>query len=201
MAVAPSVSGVCTKPGATALTRMPRGPSSRAATWVSIDNPAFAAQYALIPIAGWRAFSEVSDTTDPPSPRWWPACLSTRNPPVRHTSTTERNCSASRSVIIPKPLKPAQFTTTSRRPSRAATPSNRAATLASSVTSTAAEACPSSAARCAARSVLRSAIVTRAPSAASSCAVAQPIPEAPPTTTATRAVTPLGLLMGIILPQ
>ncbi len=41
---AAAVSGVCTKPGATALTRMPRGPISRAATWVSIDRPAFAAQ-------------------------------------------------------------------------------------------------------------------------------------------------------------
>ena len=42
--VAGSVSGVWTNPGATALTRMPRGASSSAATWVSIDSPALAEQ-------------------------------------------------------------------------------------------------------------------------------------------------------------
>ena len=141
-----------------------------------------------MPIAGWRALSEVSDTSAAPAEKCRPACLITRKPPVRHTSTTERNWSASSSVIRPKPLKPAQLTTTCRPPSRATTPSNRAATLSSSVTSTAAQACgsPSSAARAAAPSLLRSAIVTRAPSPARTFAVAQPIPEAPPMTTATR---------------
>jgi len=55
---------VWTKPGATALTRMPRGASSRAATWVGIESPALAEQYALMPAAGWRPLSEPIDTSD-----------------------------------------------------------------------------------------------------------------------------------------
>ena len=53
------------------------------------------------------------------------------------------------------------------------------------MTSTCAAVCgaPSSAARLCAPSALRSAIVTRHPSAASACAVAQPMPDAPPMTT------------------
>ena len=68
MSIAGAVSGVTTRPGEIALTRMPRGPSSSAATSVSIARPAFAAQYAAMPAPGWRALSEVSETTEPPSP-------------------------------------------------------------------------------------------------------------------------------------
>ena len=42
MSIAGAVSGVTTRPGAIALTRMPRAPSSSAATWVSMLTPAFA---------------------------------------------------------------------------------------------------------------------------------------------------------------
>ena len=72
-----------------------------------------------MPIAGWRALSEVSETSAAPGEKCRPACLITRKPPVRHTSTTDRNCSASSSVISPNPLKPAQLTTTCKLPSRA----------------------------------------------------------------------------------
>lgn len=47
-----AVIGVSTNPGAMALTRTPRGPSSSAATRVSISTPAFAQQYATIPSPG-----------------------------------------------------------------------------------------------------------------------------------------------------
>ena len=68
------------EPGETALARMPRGPSSSAATSVSIARPALAAQYAAMPAPGCRALSEVSDTTDPPSASTRPGVLEDQEP-------------------------------------------------------------------------------------------------------------------------
>ena len=83
------------------MTRILRGPSSSAATWVSMANPALAAQYALMPGAASRALSDVIDTSDPPSRSCRPACFITRNDPVRQQSITARNRSASRSTMAP----------------------------------------------------------------------------------------------------
>ena len=98
-----------------------------------------------MPTAACRPFSELIDTSEPPSRSFWPAYLATMNEPFRQTSTTERNSSTARSVISPRLPKPAQFTTTSSAPIS----SNRRCTEASSVTSTSAAVCgsPSSAAR------------------------------------------------------
>src|SRR5882757_493593 len=182
MAAAASVSGVWTNPGATALTRIPRPASSSAATWVSIESPAFAEQYALIPAAGWRPLSELIDTSEPPSVRRLPAYLATMNAPVRQTSITERKSSTGMSTMSPTLLKPAQLTTASTGP----VCSKRVATEASSLTSTndAVWGAPSSAALACAPSRLRSATTTRYPSAAKARADAQPMPDAAPTTIA-----------------
>ena len=139
-----------------------------------------------MPTAACRPFSELIDTSEPPSRSFWPAYLATMNEPVRQTSTTERNSSTARSVISPRLPKPAQFTTTSSGPIS----SKSRCTEDSSVTSTSAAVCgsPSSAARARAPSPLRSATVTRHPSAARARAVAQPIPDAAPMTTAIRSL-------------
>ena len=157
---------------------MPRGPSSRAATWVNMDNPAWPRSRRS---CRWRAGAFSDQRHHRPALAQVPAgVLSTRKAPSG-TSTT----GAGKVGDHPKPAEPAQLTTTSggdgRRP-----PVEQRGDRSSSVTSTPAQVCgsPSSPARWAARSPLRSAIVTRQPSAASNCAVAQPIPDAPPTTTA-----------------
>ena len=41
-----------------------------------------------MPMAGCRPFSELIDTSDPPSRSFCPAYLATMNDPLRHTSTT-----------------------------------------------------------------------------------------------------------------
>src|SRR5664280_1091159 len=55
-------------PGATALTRMPCGPSSRAIVWTSIVSPALLAQYAAEPDLGMPAWIEVTTTIRPRVP-------------------------------------------------------------------------------------------------------------------------------------
>ena len=110
---------------------------------------------------------------------------------------TERNWSTGMSVIRPTLLNPAQLTTTSSGPAS----SKSRCTESSSVTSMYAAVCgaPSSAARSLAPSVLRSATMTRQPSAARAFAVAQPIPDAPPTTIATRSVAMLCSCQGLVV--
>ena len=80
-----------------AFTRMPAGPSSMAATCVSMLTPALAVQYADMPAEGCTAFSEAMVMIEPgrggvgPGPAFEAvivraACLTVRNTPVRHRS-------------------------------------------------------------------------------------------------------------------
>ena len=89
----PSVRPVRTSPGPIALTRIPRGPSSIAATCASIASAAFELQYALIPAAGCTAFRLAVKMIDPPSRIARAACLVVRNGPNR---LTLRSCASSR---------------------------------------------------------------------------------------------------------
>src|SRR2546429_374822 len=104
--------------------------------------------------------------------------------PERQTSRRWRRWTPGMWVMRPTWENPAVLTTTSTGP----VCSNSRCTESSSVTSTAAEVWgrPSSATLLCAPSALRSAMVTWSPSAASAWAVAQPIPDAPPITTALR---------------
>ena len=177
----PSVSGVITSPGDTALTRTRRSASSSAATSTSISTPAFDAQYAPIPAPGWRPLREAMQVIDPPSAIRAPACLITRNVPVRQMSTVLRQASSSSSVSAPGFDSPAQFTTVSKSPMSAKV----VATESSSVTSRCTARAPSRvAATCSARSTSRSATTTCIPSPTNASTVASPIPDAPPITTA-----------------
>ena len=91
---------------------------------------------------------------------------------------------------------PALFTTRSTPPNASTAAATAAATASSSVTSTAtstaASAEPISSATFRAAASSRSATTTQAPSAASRCAVARPIPDPPPVTSATRVASGLG---------
>ena len=146
---------------------------------MSIERPAFAAQYGASPAPGWRALSDDSEMIEPPAVSRCPACFITMNAPVRQTSTTRRHSATSRSTTLPSVETPALLTTVSSRPCEATTPSRNAATDASSVTSTAG----------------RSATSTRQPSAVNRSAIAAPMPDAPPKTTATRSdFSPMSLL-------
>ena len=173
MSIAGAVSGVMTSPGETAFTRIPRDASSRAETWVSIASPALAEQYAASPPPGCRALSEVIDVIEPPSPSTRPACLMTRNAPVRQTSTTRRHSPRSWSTTAARVDVPALLTTTSTRPCAATTPSKSAVTASSEVTSQTTSA-PLSV------PLARSATTTVHPSSARARAQAAPIPDAPP---------------------
>ena len=172
MSIAGWVSGVTTRPGAIALTRMPRGPSSSAVTSVSIERPAFAAQYGARPAPGWRALSDDSEMIEPPADEPLPGVL-------HHD---ERAGQAD--VDDPAPLGDVEVGDQAERRDagavdhdvepavrRRATPSRNAATDASSVTSTVGQV-----------GDLDPPALGREPRSA----IAAPMPDAPPKTTATR---------------
>ena len=103
----------------TAFTRMPELPSSSAATWASIDAPAFAATVPrVMPRPACTALRLVVITIEPPDRISGTQCLMVRNGPTRHTSTTARHCSRSASVISVLVPMPALANATSRRPNR-----------------------------------------------------------------------------------
>src|SRR6185436_1270835 len=92
-----AVAPVRTRPGAMAFTRMPAGPSSMAATCVSMLTPALAVQYADMPAEGCTAFNDATVMIEPdrgavePGPAFEAnidraACFTVRNTPVRHRS-------------------------------------------------------------------------------------------------------------------
>ena len=119
---------------------------------------------------------------EPPSAMTCPACLSTRNVPVRHTSIVVCQPRSSRSVSAPGTESPAQLTTMSSGPAVA----KPAATDASSVTSTCSAWAPNSSPTVRAAASLTSAITTSTPSACKARAVASPMPDAPPMISARR---------------
>src|SRR5438270_11887149 len=97
------------------------------------------------------------------------ACFTTRNVPVRLTSSTSRHAASSSRCTGPPPAIPAACTT----PSTCPTSSNRVATADSCVTSTVRMPSPPA----------RSAATTLAPPLSKRSAVALPMPEAAPVTT------------------
>ena len=112
----PADIGVSTSPGAMALTRIRRCPSSMAATRLSMATPALAVQYALMPSAAWTAFSEAIVMIEPPSVRRAPACLIVRKALVRQRSITRCHSLSSCSTIGEKAPPPALATAMSSWP-------------------------------------------------------------------------------------
>ena len=124
------------------------------------------------------------------------AALATRNEPLAITLCCR---SQSATVVSSRALdsdRPALFTTRSKPPKASTAALIAACTASSSVTSAAIpmalSSLPISAAAAAAFSASRSAITTQAPSAASRWAMALPIPEAAPVTSAIRVANGLG---------
>ena len=105
---------VAIKPGATALTRMPRGPSAAASDAVTDANPAFAAEYegvkmpdvaSTVPAAALVTFTIAPPSASTSSRR----CVS-RNGADRFTSRTRPHSASSTSGNAVRGLMPAAWT-------------------------------------------------------------------------------------------
>lgn len=165
---------------------MPDGPSSSAATRMSMSMPAFPTQYALR--YRWVSMPAIDDTptNDPPRPLaiTGATCLRVRNVPSTFTSTVahhESRSDTASGAICCEP--PAQATTASRPPVGTTARATASRTCSSSVTSATTH-CNSSPAASRRRSSVRPQIVTAAPSAARRRAHAKPMPLPPPVTSA-----------------
>ena len=113
---------VMTGPGDTALTRMPRGPSSSASVSVMLSIPALAAAYGPVRGEPRVPAPDAMLTMTPPGPMRAAAAFAPWNAVVRLSSSCERKTSSgvslsSRTVFSSEP--PTLFTQTSRRPSSA----------------------------------------------------------------------------------
>src|ERR1700688_409199 len=184
---------VSTNPGATAFTRTPWGPISMASTRVSCTTAALAMPYAARPGEGVSTAADAMFTIEAE-----PRALITRaaarqplNTPLRLTASTRSSASSSRSTTGDWAMMPAMLAMTSSVPKLDTASSTSESTSPGTVTSTprasarapASSSCP---AVVTAPPVSMSAHSTAAPAAPSSTAVARPMPDAAPVTTATR---------------
>src|SRR3984885_5450520 len=165
-------------PGFTQLTRMPSCRWSGAIASVSESTAPFVAEYSARcgrpAVAAIEQVLTIAACAD--ARRYGRAPRVTRTIPTTFTSYTRCHSSSVLSATVPAAPMPALFTRMSMPPRRPAAASTAARTEASSVTS---------ALRPANSSVgFRSSTATCAPRAASSRAVASPIPDPPPVTTA-----------------
>src|SRR5438128_1773392 len=111
------------------------------------------------------------------------ACV-TRKSPRRLTPSCRSRCLAGRSSTRPPMPTPAELTSTSRRPKRSRCSATSRAQSFSSATSAATAVAPSSAAAACTFSGRREASVSPKPSSRSMRAIARPIPDEPPVTSA-----------------
>src|SRR5206468_1618350 len=117
------------------------------------------------------------------------ACV-TRKRPRRLTASWRSWCFAGRSSTRPPIPIPAELTSTSRRPNRSRCSTTTRAHASASATSAAIAAAPSSAAAASMRSARRETSVSSKPSSRSIRAIASPMPDEPPVTSAAPAIAP-----------
>jgi len=183
-------------PGSIVLTRIPWSAHSEASCRIKASTPPFEALY---PTCGCGWFAKEAETDDtltitppPASIIARPQCFEQKKTPVRFTSRTSCQSSASIASAGTFRVMPALFTSTSTPPKRSTVRSMSSHTDDSSATSTgiAAVSTPvASATALAARSPASSsrfATTTSAPASASARAIALPMPRLPPVTTAVR---------------
>src|SRR4051794_20964689 len=182
--------GVRAGPGLMTFTRMRSGASSSASARASPVTPVLAAMYAASPGRGRRAMIDaVTIRLPPPRSRIagttaWAA----RKNAVRLTSSTRSHSARVISVTgFVSAGMPALLWKTSRPPKRSTAVWTTRATSASSVTSAPTASAPSPSQRCASRSTA----TTLAPASANRRAVARPMPEPAPVTTATLPASPM----------
>ena len=186
-----SIIGVSIAPGHTALTRMPCGAYSIAAVRVSPRTPCLLALYGDANGAP-RSASVDATLTIAPRPRI--ASSSARiasHVPRRFTATMRSHSSTGYSWVFAwPPPTPAQFAAQSSRPqvwiaSRTTVRSALSFATSAATKRTSAPSAPSAETTASPPSASMSDATTRAPMPASSSAVARPIPDAAPVTTAT----------------
>ena len=187
----PATRSVSTTPGATPLTRMPRSAPCTAALRIRPSTACLEAWYGTRSSLPRRLQIDPVITIAPPEP-WAAYCRkalrSPRNVPRRLTAITRSKSSAeSSSNGASEPGMPALSTCRSIRPKRSTIASAQSSTSASSEMSTVTGNAwsPNSSASSRARWPSRSAIATWAPPSASWRTVAEPMPPAPPVTSAT----------------
>src|SRR5262245_45529740 len=181
------------------LTRIPFGASSVASERTRLSTPARAAEVATMCGSGWRASSEFTQTTAAAFER------SSRGRNARVGRMTLKNLSSSSSsqaasVVSAKVETrpwPALLIRTSTPPNRAATASAKRSPSSASRTSqrgasrrSALASAASAEAAASRRDASRPQIATRAPAWSRARAVARPMPDEPPVTTATRFSSP-----------
>ena len=172
------VMSVSTTAGEIALTRMPRGPSSRPRPLVSATTPALVVPYQTLPMAP-PPFSEDTEARLMIEAPARPAIAGSAawmqlKMPVRFTATKRSHSSPEVRSAGPEAMRPASFTRMSRPPCSAATRPMAAWTAARSVTS-----------RRSPGDGRMSARHTTQPSCSKRAAMAAPIPRAAPVTNAT----------------
>src|SRR6266545_7066718 len=203
-------SGVATGPGQSALIRMPSRANCTPSSRVMASTPPLLAVYAICDVAAPSSATNDAVLMIEPLPcrcMCGIAYLQQRNTLVVFTLSTRSQ--ASRPVIRIESSSggemPALLNAMSTRPYRSATPSNKARTDASSLTSHAQNSPPTSAAAAFPASSAMSTQTSRAPSAANRRTVASPIPLPAPVTTATRpsslCTRPSSLIMGLASPK
>src|SRR5580693_7685976 len=188
-----TVSGVATNPGQTEFTQTPD--DAHASDWdlVSAARPPFVAPYPPLLRKARCACCDVTLMIRPQpraaisGPNRWPS----RNGAVRLTATIMSQCSSDSAGSGGRRLTPAQLTRMSGSPNAAAAADAPRRTSARSARSALTHAAAQPASRSdlqVAESLVgsRATITTRAPASASPEAIASPIPELPPVTTATR---------------
>src|SRR5438105_12017073 len=117
------------------------------------------------------------------------ACV-TRKSPRKLTSSWRSRCFSSRSSTRPPMPMPAEFTSTSRRPNRSRCSVTIRSQSSASATFAATAAAPSSSAAASTGSGRRETRVSSKPSSRSIRAIASPMPDEPPVTSAARAIGP-----------
>src|ERR1700730_3582407 len=167
------VMSVSMKPGATALTRSPRGAHSFESDLASCATPPLDAAYAAALIPPKNENCEASRPIAPPSGILRAAAWQSANTEVRLTSRTRRHSSSASSSAGPRTIVPWFATSASSR----------------STCSTARAACAGSPRS---NPVARSAVTTSKPSARSRAATAAPIPRLAPVTSAVLALDMAG---------
>ncbi len=171
-------------PGPTALTRMPYGPHSQAATSTNMLSAAFDAQYTPIERSISRALTLDVATIEPGTPASIIARANARitsKGPRVFTAMTRSHSSTGRSRSMPECPTPAVTVTSDATPTRATVSSSAASTDAGSVTSHFTSYAPA-----------MSHTTTSLPRSCSASTTAAPIPEAPPTTTCARTCSAMG---------
>src|SRR5215218_5070832 len=179
--------GVRTAPGCTELTRMASVAHSSATALVNRRTPPLLAQYALERGDPVRPAAEDTLTIEPPSPCCLMArtpCLVPRKTPSRLTAISARQSASVVSVTARTYEMPALLTSTSSRPWVSNTVAMTRSQLDSSVTSCSAKMAPAMEAATCWPVGSTSVTTTRKRGLASRVAVARPIPDAPPVTSA-----------------